>query len=167
MHNDPFYDMGEIILVPAANPDWAIVYASKVGDDGTVRINAQTYTDAEVIRAADKVIVLAEEIVPAGYLREDPVKNIAAGHMIDYIVETPWGAHPTGSQGYYDADGDFIRDFYIASKNQADFDRWADAWIFGVADHEEYLAKLGVTHLEKLKANSVLGYSSRIKRGTR
>jgi glutaconate CoA-transferase subunit A len=53
---DPMYDMGEILLMPAANPDWALVYASQVGDEGTVRVFSQTYVDPEVIKAADKVI---------------------------------------------------------------------------------------------------------------
>jgi len=95
---DPFFGMGELLLMPAANPDWALVYASQVGDEGTVRVFAQTYTDAEVIRAADKVIVIAEEIVPESYIRQEPEKNLVPGYAIDYIVELPWAAHPTGSQ---------------------------------------------------------------------
>ncbi len=167
MIKDPFYNMGELLLMPAVNPDWALIYASQVGDEGTVRVNAQTYTDIEAIKAADKVIVLAEEIVPDSYLRQEPKLNIATGYAIDYVVELPWGAHPTGSQGYYDVDADFIRTFYAASKSQDGFNKWADEWIFGVKNHEEYLAKLGITRLEKLRANAALGYSTRVKRGTR
>ncbi|MGI6421203.1 MAG: CoA transferase subunit A [Syntrophomonadaceae bacterium] len=164
---DPMYDMGEILLMPAANPDWALVYASQVGDEGTVRVFSQTYVDPEVIKAADKVIVLAEEIVPDSYLRQEPEKNIATGYAIDYVVEIPWGAHPTGSQFFYDVDADFIRQFYAASKSKEGFDKWAQEWIFGVSSHEEYLEKLGVNRLNKLKANSVVGYSTTVRRGTR
>lgn len=164
---DPFFEMGDILLMPAANPNWALVYASQVGDEGTVRVNAQTYTDPEVIKAADKVIVLAEEIVPDSYLRNDPEKNIATGYSVDYVVELPWSAHPTGSQGYYDVDADFIRKFYSASKSKDSYDKWAEEWIFGVDSHEQYLAKLGITNLEKLRANKVLGYSTRVRRGSR
>ncbi|HBK53165.1 MAG TPA: acyl CoA--acetate/3-ketoacid CoA transferase subunit alpha, partial [Syntrophomonas wolfei] len=127
----------------------------------------QTYTDAEVIKAADKVIVLAEEVVPDSYLRSEPEKNIATGYSIDYVVELPWSAHPTGSQGYYDVDADFIRNFYSASKSKAGYDKWAEEWIFGVDSHEQYLEKLGISNLEKLRANKVLGYSTRVKRGSR
>lgn len=164
---DPFYDMGDLLLMPAANPDWALVYASQVGDEGTVRVFAQTYTDAEVIKAADKVIVIAEEIVPDSYLRQEPEKNLAPGFAVDYVVELPWGAHPTGSQGYYDVDADFIRAFYSASKSQDNYNKWAEEWIFGIDSHEQYLEKLGITRLEKLRANRVLGYSTRMKRGSR
>jgi glutaconate CoA-transferase subunit A len=167
IQKDPFYNMGELLLLPAANPNWALIYASMVGDDGTVRMNAQTYVDAEAIKAADKVIVLAEEIVPADYLREDPGKNLAPGYAVDYLVELPWSAHPTGSQGYYDVDAEFMRSFYTASKAQDSYNKWAEEWIFGVSGHEEYLDKLGVRNLEKIRANSVLSYSNRQKRGAR
>ncbi|MGS0746369.1 CoA transferase subunit A [Syntrophomonas erecta subsp. sporosyntropha] len=164
---DPFFGMGEVLLMPAANPHWALVYASQVGDEGTVRMFAQTYTDAEVIKAAEKVIVVAEEIVPDSYLRQEPEKNLAPGFAVDYVLELPWGAHPTGSQGYYDVDGEFIKDLYVASKSEKGFEKWANEWIFGVESHEEYLEKLGITRLEKLRANRVLGYSTRVKRGAR
>jgi glutaconate CoA-transferase subunit A len=164
---DKMYNKGDILLMPAANPDWAIIYASQVGDEGTVRMFAQRYVDMEAIKAADKVIVIAEEIVPDSYLRQEPEKNMATGYAIDYVVELPWSAHPTGSQFYYDVDADFIKAFYTASKSKETFDQWAAEWIFGVASHEEYIEKLGVNRLTKLKANSVLGYSTAVKRGTR
>jgi glutaconate CoA-transferase subunit A len=164
---DPMYDMGELLLMPAANPDWAIVYASQVGDEGTVRVFSQTYVDQEVIKAADKVIVIAEEMVPDSYLRQEPEKNLAAGYAIDYVVVVPYGAHPTGSQFFYDVDADFIKTFYTASKSKESFDKWAEEWIFGVSSHEEYLEKLGINRLTTLKANSFLGYSTAVKRGTR
>jgi len=164
---DPFYKMGELLLIPAVNPDWALIYASQVGTEGTVRVFSQNYVDTETIKGADKVIVLAEEIVPEEYIRREPEKNIAAPFAIDYIVDCPFGAHPTGSQFFYDVDADFIRDFYQASRKQDTFDKWAQEWIFGVSSHEEYLDKLGTNRLQALKANSILGYSTSVKRGAR
>ena len=165
--SDPFYGKSEMLLMPAANPNWALVYASQVGDEGTVRSFSQTYVDGEVIKAADKVIIIAEEIVPESYLRQEPEKNLATGYAIDYVVECPWGAHPTGSQYFYDVDADFIKNFYQVSKKQETYDKWAEEWIYGVSSHEEYLEKLGVNRLQNLRANSVLGYSSTMKRGAR
>lgn len=167
MSPDPFYDMGEMLLLPAANPEVAVVYASQVGTEGTVRVFAQTYTDLEVIKAAKTVIVLAEEIVPDEYLRQEPEKNLVPGYCVDYVVECPWAAHPTGSQGFYDVDGDFMKKFYTASKTQEGYDAWAKEWIFGVDSHEQYLEKLGVAKLESIRANSVMQYSTRVKRGSR
>lgn len=167
MVQDPFFNMGELLLMPAATPDVAIVYAPIVGDEGTVRVLSQSYNDSDVIKAADKVIIICEEIVPDSYLRQDPTKNVASGYEIDYVIECPWAAHPTGSQSYYDTDADFLKEFNARTRTQEGFDQWAQEWIFGVESQEEYLEKLGVTRLEKLRAGRALGYSTRVKRGSR
>ena len=168
VYKNNFTDTGtDILLMPAANPEWGIMYIPMIGDEGTCRVFAQNYVDSEVIKACKKIIVVTEEIVPESYLRQQPGLNIAPGHMIDYVVECKWSAHPTGSQNYYDVDADFIRAFYKASKSQEAYDKWAKEWIYGVSSHEEYLEKLGVKHLETLRANSAIGYSTSIKRGTR
>lgn len=164
---DPFYNEGEIIHVPAVRPRVCVVHAQQVGEEGTIRITGQTYSDEQAIKASELVIVLAEEIVPESYLREEPERNLIPSYLVDAIVELPWGAHPTGAYGYYDVDGPFIREFAAASKTDERFATWADEWVYGVKDHEEYLNKLGVSRLEKLRANSYRKYSTKVKRGTR
>lgn len=167
MAEDPFFNRGKCLLLPAVNPDIALVYAPMVGDEGTVRVLSQSYNDAEVIKASKKVIVICEEIVPDTYLRQDPTANIASGYEIDYVVECPWAAHPTGSQFYYDADADFLKKYNRNTRTQEGFDKFAEEWIFGVDSHEEYLEKLGTRRLEEIRASQIMGYSTRIKRGTR
>ena len=167
MAEDPFFGRSECVLLPAVNPDVALVYAPLVGDEGTVRVLSQSYNDEEVIKASKTVIVICEEIVPDSYLRADPTANLASGYEIDYIVECPWAAHPTGSQFYYDADAKFLKDYNRNVRSQEAFDKFAEEWIFGVDSHEQYLEKLGVGHLEELRASQVMGYSTRLKRGKR
>ncbi|ATW25513.1 CoA transferase subunit A [Candidatus Formimonas warabiya] len=167
MAADPFFHRGECLLLPAVNPDVALVYAPVVGDEGTVRVLSQSYNDAEVIKASRTVIVICEEIVPDSYLRRDPGANLVSGHEIDYVVECPWAAHPTGSQFYYDADAEFLKNYNRTVRDQNAFDAFAEKWIFGVSCHEEYLEKLGTRRLEELRASQILGYSTRVKRGTR
>lgn len=163
---DNFYD-SELLHIPAVNPDWCIAAVQMVGEEGTVRIDGQVYVDTEAIKASDKVIVLAENIVPEEYLRREPSHNHVPGHQIDYIVELPWAAHPTGSFGYYETDGEFIGQLYAASRRQETMDAWLREWVYDIPDHAAYLEKLGVTRLETLRANPALGYSNRVKRGSR
>lgn len=162
---DPFYEEGEIIHVPAARPDVCIAHVQQVGEDGTVRVVGQRYSDAEAMKAAKKLIVVAEEIVPENVIRQDPGANLLPHYLVEAIVEVPWGAHPTGCYGRYEVDGAFIRDFYNRTKTQEGFDEWAEEWIFGVKDFNEYLEKLGFNRLDILRANSATKYSNRVKRG--
>lgn len=164
-YKDPFYGGAEYILVPAAVPDVCIAHVQRIGEDGTVRVDGQRYSDVEAMKAADRLIVIAEEVVPESSLREDPTANIIPHYLVDAYVEQPYGAHPTGCFGRYEVDGDFIRDYYKRTKTQEGFDEWAKEWIFDLPDYDAYLEKLGFGRLEKMRANSALRYSTHVKRG--
>ncbi len=157
---DPFYDAGSLVLVPAVKVDIAILCVQQVGEEGTVRVNGQYYSDPEACRAADKTIIVAEEIVPESYLRRDADHNLIPSFEVDHIVECPFGAHPTGMFGKYDVDGEFLKDFYANTRTQEGFDAFAKEWIFGL-DHMSYLEKLGWSRMLKLRANTALNYSPR------
>ena len=163
---DTFYD-SELLHIPASNPDWCIAAVQLVGEEGTVRIEGQVYSDVEAIKAADKVIVIAENVVPEEYIRREPTRNHVPGYQIDYIVELPCATHPTGSYGRYETDGAFISELYKASRSQDTMDSWLQEWVFGISDHMAYLEKIGVAKLENLRANPALGYSNKVKRGAR
>jgi glutaconate CoA-transferase subunit A len=162
--DDPFFDDGKYYLVPAAKLDIAVICSQYVGDKGTVRVLGQCYSDMETARAADVTIVVAEKIVPEDFLRKDAFLNSIPTLEIDYIVELPFCAHPTGMFGFYDVDGGFIRNVYSASDTQENFDSFLKEWVYGI-DHYEYLNKLGSKKLYMLGASPAYGFSVRQKRG--
>lgn len=161
---DPFFGAGSQVLVPAAKVDVAVLCVQQVGEEGTVRVNGQFYSDPEAARAADITIVIAEEIVPEEYLRRESDRNTIASFEVDHIVACPFGAHPTGMFGRYDVDGAFLKDFYGRTRTQEGFDAFAKEWIHGL-DHMSYLEKLGWPRMLDLKANTALNYSTGTKRG--
>lgn len=65
----------KVVLLPALNPDVAIMHAQYIGEDGTVRIKGLTFADIEQAKSADIVIVTCEEIVPRSFIRLDPDQN--------------------------------------------------------------------------------------------
>ena len=162
--DDPFYGAGQQVMVPAAQVDVAVMCVQQVGEEGTVRVAGQFYSDPEAARAADITIVMADEIVPEEYLRRESDRNTIPSFEVDYIVECPFGAHPTGMFGRYDVDGAFLKDFYARTRTQEGFDDFAREWIHGL-DHTAYLEKLGWPRMLKLKANTALNYSVREKKG--
>ena len=166
MYHEEFNNT-EICLVPAAKPNWCINHVHMVGSEGTVRIEGLDFSDVEAMKASEKNIVICEKVVPEEYLRREPKANQIPWYLVDYIVELPWGAHPTGLFNLYETDGAFISDFYNKTRTQEGFDKWADEWIFGVKDFNEYLNKLGRQRLDVLQAVPGLGYSMKLKRGSR
>jgi glutaconate CoA-transferase subunit A len=161
---DPFFDGGSYVQVPAVKVDVALMCVQQVGEEGTVRVSGQYYSDPEAARAADITIVMAEEIVPEEYLRREADRNTIPTFEVDYILECPFGAHPTGMFGRYDVDGAFLKDFYGKTRTQEGFDAFAKEWIHG-QDHMSYLEKLGWPRMLALKANTALNYATGVKRG--
>ncbi len=100
---------GEITcLVPSVNPDFGIIQVQRCDEEGNVQIDDVTTTDVDGLKASDVKIVMAEEIVPTSRIRKDPKRTCVPGLMVDFIVEAPWGAWPTGMYNFYDYDQEHI-----------------------------------------------------------
>ncbi len=149
----------KVVLLPALNPDVAIMHAQYIGEDGTVRIKGLTFADIEQAKSADTVIVTCEEIVPRSFIRLDPDQNSLPPFFVDAIVKVPYGAHPTAVHTCYDYDPKHLNLYKKVADDDNAFKKYLDEWVYGVKSHEEYLEKLGSTTLLQIKANPVLGYA--------
>jgi glutaconate CoA-transferase, subunit A len=162
---NPFNPQPEpVVLLPALAPDVALVHAQYVGEDGTVRIKGLTFLDLEQAKAASRVIVTCEEVVPAGFLRQDPDQNSLPPFLVDAVVPAPYGAHPTACHYFYDYDPRHLSMYRQMASDEDGFRRYLDEWVYGVADQEAYLAKVGAVDLMRIKANSALGYAPGLDR---
>ncbi len=153
-----------VVLLPALTPDVALIHAQYVGDDGTVRIKGLTFLDIEQAKAASRVIVTCEEVVPAGFLRQDPDQNSLPPFLVDAVVPAPFGAHPTACHFFYDYDPRHLNMYRQVAGDDDRFRKYLDEWVYGVADQEAYLAKVGAVDLMRVKANSNLGYAPGLDR---
>lgn len=153
-----------VFLLPALNPDVALIHAQYVGDDGTVRIKGLTFADVEEAKSADKLIVTCEEILPRDFMRMDPDQNSLPAFLVDAIVPVKYGAHPTACRLFYDYDAKHLNMYREAAVEDNAFQRYLQEWVYGVENHEGYLEKIGVTRLTAIKANSVIGYTPGLDR---
>ena len=162
---EPFWCEGDTVLIPAMRPELAIIHVAQCGDKGTARWRGVGTIDKEISFAADKVVILAEEVVPEAEMRKVPEANQIPYFVVDAIVECPWGAFPSSVPFYYDYDAPFMRDMDKASRNADDMKKWLDEWVYGPKNWEDFIIKLGAKRLLDLKADSVTGYSTRMMRG--
>ena len=154
----------EFVLLPALTPDVAILHAQFVGEDGTVRIKGLTFADIEQAKAADKVIVTCEDIVPRSFIREDPDQNSLPPFFVDAIVKVPYGAHPTAVFNFYDYDPKHLNLYRKMAGDDNLFREYLDEWVYGVNSWEDYLTKVGMEMILKIKANPVIGYAPGLDR---
>lgn len=162
---DPFFGDGDVMLLPAARPDIALIHVSQCGEKGTARWRGIGTIDKELVFACDKVIITCEEIVPEAQLRQEPNLNQIPYFTVDAIVECPYGGYPSAVPFYYDYDAPFMREMDAASRNEEDLKKWIDEWIYGPETWEDLLVKVGAKRLLEIKADSTTGYSTRILRG--
>lgn len=154
----------ELVLLPALTPDVTILHVQYVGEDGTVRIKGLTFADIEQAKAADKVIVTCEEIVPRSFIRSDPDQNSLPPFFVDAIVKVPYGAHPTAVFNFYDYDPKHLNLYRKMAGDDAMFKEYLDEWVYGVRSWEDYLSKVGAETLVTIKANPVIGYAPGLDR---
>ncbi|MCX5811990.1 MAG: CoA transferase subunit A [Proteobacteria bacterium] len=162
---NPFNEKDDkVILLPALNPDVALIHVQYVGEDGTVRIKGLTFADIEQAKSADVVIITCEEIVPTKFIRTDPDQNSLPPFFVDAIIKIPYGAHPTSCYGFYDYDPKHLNMYKKIAKDAGLFNQYLDEWVYGVSSHDEYIDKIGASALLEIKADPVLGYAPGLDR---
>ncbi|HKZ01321.1 MAG TPA: CoA-transferase [Pyrinomonadaceae bacterium] len=142
----------QLAAVPPLNPDTTIIHAQRADQNGNAQIWGLIGVQKEAAFAAEKVIVVAEEIVEESVIRSDPNRTLIPGFIVDAVVNEPFGCHPSYAQGYYDRDNDFYVRWQAISKDPALFKDYLDEWIFGVSNRREYVARMG-EQISKLRAS--------------
>jgi glutaconate CoA-transferase subunit A len=104
----------------------------------------------EGVRAAKRVILIAEEVVEPEVIASDPNRTVIPGFLVNAVVECAYGAHPSPVQGYYKRDDAFFRQYHESTRTQADSDAWLDRWVYKVADRGAYMNQLGSCRVDDL-----------------
>lgn len=147
----PYDERDEVYVVPPLHPDVAIVHVQRADATGNAQMWGLIGVGKEAALAADRVIVVAEEIVEESVIRADPNRTVIPGLIVDAVVHEPYGAHPSYAQGYYDRDNEFYLEYDGISRDPARLAAWLDEWVYGVSGRVEYVEKLGEEKLEKLR----------------
>src|SRR5262249_39752124 len=128
------YDDGVVYAVPPLRPDVAIVHAQRADRSGNTQIWGLLGCQKEVAFAAERVIVVVEELAAESATRADPNRTGIPGLIVDAVVVEPFGAHPSYAQGYYDRDNRFYLEWEGISRDSKRLDAWIDEWVHGLAD---------------------------------
>jgi glutaconate CoA-transferase subunit A len=140
-----------VYAVPPLRPDVTIVHAQRADAAGNTQVWGLLGCQKEAAFAAERVIVVVEELVDEAVIRADPNRTAIPGLVVDAVVVEPWGAHPSYAQGHYDRDNAFYVSWDAISRDAAVLDAWLDEWVHGVAGRAEYVEKLGEERLAALR----------------
>jgi glutaconate CoA-transferase subunit A len=147
---DP-YTGQPLVIVPALNPDVALIHVHQADVYGNARIFGTGVAHQESALASRKVIISAEEIVDTDEIRRDPGRTSIPYYAVDAVVEAPFGAYPGECAGYYASDPAHVIE--VAGAALADMvDQYLEKYVHSVGNHQEFLEqKVGLARLLEIK----------------
>lgn len=151
-----------IVIVPALNPDVALIHVHQADVFGNARIFGTGISHQEAAMASKKVIVSTEEIIETDEIRRDPGRTTIPYYVVDAVVHAPFGAYPGEMQGRYASDIPHVVEV-IASTLRGFIPQYLDKWVYGVSSQAEMLDKLvGASRLADIQRRATIkeGYTA-------
>jgi glutaconate CoA-transferase subunit A len=151
---DSPYGDGKVYAVPPLKPDVTIVHAQRADAAGNTQVWGLLGCQKEAAFAADRVIVVVEELVSEDVVRADPNRTIIPGLIVDAVVLEPFGAHPSYVQGAYDRDNGFYIEWDAITRDEDALQAWLREWVYDLDGRAAYMDKLGAEHVASLRPGS-------------
>ena len=148
------YGDGKVFAVPPLKPDVSIVHAQRADASGNTQIWGLLGCQKEAAFAADRVIVVVEELVDEAVVRADPNRTVIPGLIVDAVVVEPYGAHPSYVQGAYDRDNRFYLDWDAITRDEDAIQGWLREWVYDLDGRAAYIEKLGADRVAALRPGS-------------
>ncbi len=148
------YGDGKVYAVPPLKPDVSIVHAQRADAAGNTQVWGLLGCQKEAAFAADRVIVVVEELVDELVVRADPNRTIIPGLIVDAVVVEPYGAHPSYVQGAYDRDNRFYLEWDAITRDEDSLQAWLREWVYDLDGRAAYVDKLGAERIASLKPGS-------------
>jgi len=158
---DPFTKEQQAVI-PALVPDVSFMHAPIADTLGNAVIHGPDAEESWAAFAGRKLIVTAERVVSPEEFRELGPRTGIPGHLVDRVVEAPYGAHPQGQFVWtkeekvasYAEDYAFRKNMRALTRDPDAMRAWVEDWVFS-SDHDSYLARLGKDHLDFLCASAL------------
>jgi glutaconate CoA-transferase subunit A len=145
------------VLHPALFPDVAAIHVHEADIYGNSRIKGISVADIEMARAAKRVIITTERLVPNDVIRQNPSATQIPFYQVDAVCEVPFGSYPGNMPYEYFSDEEHLRLWMKTEKDPEEFKAFLDKYIYGVKDFNTYIELCGgVERISQLRAEENL-----------
>ncbi len=139
----------KLLLVPALNPDVALIHVQRCDAYGNAQMDGLQFLDIDLAMAASSVILTTERIVSNDQIRRAPDQTKIPFFTVDAVVEVPFGCAPHECSGVNEP---LFRhmDYYTSLVNKdpvKGMAEYLDRYIYGPKSWTDYLNLLGLDHL--------------------
>ncbi|MEO5882698.1 MAG: CoA-transferase [Caldimonas sp.] len=139
----------ELLLVPALNPDVAIIHVQRCDPYGNAQIDGLQFMDIDLAMAANRVILTTERIVSNEQIRRSPDQTKIPFFAVEAVVEVPYGCAPHECSNVYEPLFRHMDD-YTAKVNGdpvAGAQEYIERYVRQPKSWNEYLGLLGLDEL--------------------
>ncbi|HYZ43195.1 MAG TPA: CoA-transferase [Stellaceae bacterium] len=144
----PFTD-DKLVLVPALNPDVALIHVQRCDAYGNAQIDGLPFMDLDLAMAANRVILTTERIVSNDQIRRAPDQTKIPFMVVDAVIEAPFGSAPHECYGQYEPL--FAHLDAYATRLRRDPEEgirdYLERYFYGPKSWAEYLDLLGLEEL--------------------
>ena len=143
-------------LVPALNPDVALIHVHQADAFGDARIFGTNLFALEAAMASHRVILSAEEIIGHDEFRRDPMRTTIPHFLVDAVVHAPFGAYPGAMPARYEIDLPHV-DRLNGIRGEEEMQAYLQETVYSVADHEEFLdRRVGAARMKELRGMATI-----------
>jgi glutaconate CoA-transferase, subunit A len=139
----------KILLVPALNPDVALIHVQRCDAFGNAQIDGLQFMDVDLAMAANKVILTTERIVSNDQIRRAPDQTKIPFFAADAVVELPFGCAPHECYGVYEPMLRHMEEYVeLVNKDPVEGMRsYLQRFVYGPKSWGEFLAMIGIDQL--------------------
>jgi glutaconate CoA-transferase subunit A len=139
----------KLLLVPALNPDVALIHVQRCDAYGNAQIDGLQFMDIDLAMAANRVILTTERIVSNDQIRRAPDQTKIPFFCVDAVVEVPYGSAPHECYGAYEP---MMRhmEAYVAQVNGdpvGGMKNYLDRYVYGPKSWTEFLSLIGMDEM--------------------
>src|SRR3984885_7005462 len=139
----------KVLLVPALNPDVALIHVQRSDAYGNAQIDGLQFLDIDLAMAANRVILTTERIVSNDQIRRAPDQTKIPFFTVDAVVELPFGCAPQEFSVIYEP---MMRhmEYYVGLVNRdpvSGMQEYLERFVYGPKSWNEFLDLIGVDEL--------------------
>src|SRR5271154_1594103 len=151
-----------LTALPALYPDVAAIHVHEADRFGNCRIRGTTVADLDLARAAKRLIITCERLIPNDEIRRDPTQTVIPFFCVDAVCEVPYGSYPGNMPYEYFSDEKHLRHWLAAEREPASYLEFLEKTIFGLRDFYEYLDRCGgLARMQELRQQEFLLHQGR------
>jgi glutaconate CoA-transferase, subunit A len=138
-----------LVLVPALNPDFALIHVQRCDAYGNAQIDGLPFMDLDLAMATNRVILTTERIVSNDQIRRAPDQTKIPFMAVEAVVEAPFGSAPHECYGLYEPFFGHLDGYaeQIRRDPDAGSRTYLDRHFYGPKSWTEYLELLGLDEL--------------------